>query len=119
MKTAKFIHLNCEEKKALHGILCAKNNKCSLVIRARIILLCSEGNQSIDVAKELGISRKTITKWRNRFFKDRMEGLKDKKRLGAPLKYDNSFRLNVLKKLHVERTDGIPWSANPIIRILS
>jgi transposase-like protein len=37
------------------------------VIRSRIILACAEGKAGGDVAKEVGVTQQTVSKWRKRF----------------------------------------------------
>ncbi len=53
-------------------------------LRSQIILLAAEGQECIAIAKKLGISEKTCRKWRNRFASERMAGLLDLQRSGAP-----------------------------------
>jgi transposase len=55
-----------------------------LATRARIILACAEGQENTDVARRLGVNRTTVGKWRGRFLEDRLEGLADEPRPGAP-----------------------------------
>ena len=46
-------------------------------LRANIILLKSEGKTQQQVSDELGIARRTVMKWTDRFFENRLEGLYD------------------------------------------
>jgi transposase len=55
-----------------------------LALRARIILACAEGADNKVVAKTLRITPHTVGKWRTRFLEDRLEGLADEPRPGAP-----------------------------------
>src|ERR1044072_8490181 len=52
--------------------------------RARIILACAEGLDSTVVAKRLRMSQTTVCKWRGRFVRERLDGLYDEPRPGAP-----------------------------------
>ncbi|PFG95296.1 winged helix-turn helix protein [Saccharopolyspora erythraea NRRL 2338] len=56
----------------------------ALALRARIVLACAEGVSNMDVSRQLQISPPTVTKWRRRFVADRLEGLSDEPRPGAP-----------------------------------
>ena len=47
----------------------------ALAARSRIVLACAEGGSVTSVAAELGVSRDTVSKWRGRFLRDRLEGL--------------------------------------------
>jgi transposase len=53
-------------------------------MRARIVLGCSDGLSNGEVAKRLSITGATVCKWRERFRVDRLEGLFDEPRPGAP-----------------------------------
>ena len=54
------------------------------VLRARVILMASEGVANAQIARELKLVENTVRKWRNRFLKDREQGLKDSSRSGVP-----------------------------------
>jgi transposase len=58
----------------------------ALALRARIVLACAEGATNKEVAAALGIWPQTVTKWRGRFVRDRLRGLADEARPGAPRK---------------------------------
>ncbi|WP_443054407.1 IS630 family transposase [Streptomyces sp. IBSBF 2435] len=51
-----------------------------------MLLACAEGRSNAQVADDLGVSRETVRKWRARFVADRLEGLVDQPRSGAPRK---------------------------------
>src|SRR5215210_8593518 len=55
-----------------------------LATRARIVLACAEGLDNKDVAARLHVNTVTVGKWRKRFLADRLEGLTDEPRPGAP-----------------------------------
>jgi len=57
-----------------------------LTERARIVLACAEPGSSVSrVAAELGSTRMTVRKWRQRFAEDGLAGLADHDRPGRPL----------------------------------
>jgi transposase len=56
----------------------------ALALRARIVLACAEGKTNKVVAEEVGVWPQTVTKWRGRFVRQRLEGLADEPRPGAP-----------------------------------
>lgn len=55
-----------------------------LALRSRIVLSCGEGLSNQTVARQCGVSTHTVSKWRERFRTDRLEGLADEPRPGAP-----------------------------------
>ena len=54
------------------------------VIRAQAILLAAEGMENKEIGEKLNLPRKTVSKWRKRFFYERTKGLVDKPRAGRP-----------------------------------
>ena len=55
-----------------------------MALRARIVLNCGAGMSNSDVATRLQVTRATVGKWRERFRLERLEGLLDEPRPGAP-----------------------------------
>ena len=53
-------------------------------LRAAIVLRRAEGVKQAQVAEELGVSIASVNKWSQRFERDGLEGLKDKKGRGRP-----------------------------------
>lgn len=56
----------------------------SLALRSRIVLACGQGFTNAEVAEDLEITRPTVGKWRRRFLEQRLDGLVDEPRPGAP-----------------------------------
>jgi CRP-like cAMP-binding protein len=54
------------------------------VVRARVILSAAEGMENEEIGEKLNLPRKTVSKWRKRFFYEREQGLVDKPRAGCP-----------------------------------
>lgn len=66
------------------------------VRRARIILAC-EGQRSADaVAREVGVSADTVERWRARFLRKGLAGLKDRPRPGRPPKFTPVQRMEII-----------------------
>lgn len=67
--------------------------------RSRIILACLAGDEIQQVARNLGVSVPTVSKWRKRFAQTGMRALHDRPRSGKPARYDAAFRDRVLALL--------------------
>ncbi len=54
------------------------------VVRAKLILLAAESLENKQIAEQLGMTRPAVSKWRKRFFYERVAGLEDLPRGGRP-----------------------------------
>src|SRR5918994_6823134 len=54
------------------------------VVRARIVLLASEGLANKEIAARLDTTPQTVCKWRKRFYQEGLGGLEDRPRSGRP-----------------------------------
>jgi transposase len=64
--------------------------RASHVERARIVLAVADGKGTSAAARETGVSRPTVIKWRNRFVSHGIAGLDDQARSGRPKRVDDS-----------------------------
>jgi DNA-binding NarL/FixJ family response regulator len=48
------------------------------VVRAQVILFAASGWENKEIGERLNLPRKTVSKWRKRFFYERKQGLGDK-----------------------------------------
>jgi transposase len=83
-RPTKPLSVTAEEKEKLTMLARRPKTGQALAMRARIVLGCSDGLSNGEVAKQLRITGATICKWRERFRVDRLEGLLDEPRPGAP-----------------------------------
>ncbi len=86
-----------------------------MVERARIILSRLEGKQLQQIARDLGISIPTVTKWCKRFSFWALRGLFDERRLGKPVKYGDAFRDSVLAVLEEKPPAGMSRWDGPAV----
>jgi transposase-like protein len=54
------------------------------VVRAKIVLLASEGLANKEIAARLDTSAQVVSKWRKRFYEEGLSGLEDRPRSGRP-----------------------------------
>jgi Helix-turn-helix domain len=81
-KTSFTIRLTPEERRMLRAWQRATTISAGRARRGRIILLMADGVPITDVAATVGISRRFVYKWVQRFLEQGMEGLADKPRPG-------------------------------------
>jgi transposase len=83
----------------------------ALALRSRIVLLAAEGLNNVQIARQLGIQRNTVAKWRSRFLEHRLDGLTDEPRPGQPRKIsDAKVEEVIVKTLESSPKDATHWS---------
>jgi transposase len=90
----------------------------AMAVRARIVLACADGADNKSVAAQLGIWPQTVGKWRARFVADRLDGLSDEPRPGAPRKIsDEQVEAVVVKTLEEAPGNGdTHWSTRSMAK---
>jgi transposase len=69
-----------------------------LALRSRMVLACASGLSNTQVAQQLRVTMPTVGKWRGRFLEDRLEGLIDEPRPGAPRSIKDSHVEEVITR---------------------
>jgi transposase len=82
------VHLTRKERAELEARLRAGTTEQRQLLRIRIVLEAAEGWGTRDIARELEITPTTVSLWRGRFARERLAGLADLPRSGAPRIYD-------------------------------
>lgn len=83
----------------------------ALALRSRIVLACSDGADNSTVAVKLAVTQQTVCKWRGRFLKERLDGLRDAPRSGAPRTIDDARVESVIAKtLESQPKNATHWS---------
>jgi transposase len=107
------IVLTVEERSTLERWARRPNSAQKLAQRCRVVLACADGAgvSNSTIAAELEVARSTVTKWRNRFAVDRLDGLHDEPRPGQPRKIsDEDVERVVVKTLEETPSDSTHWS---------
>jgi transposase len=112
---APVLECSAEDKASLTAISKSRTEEARMVERARIILASLEGKQIQQVARELGVSIPTVSKWRQSFALWGLKGLLDRPRSGKPVTYGLDFRNRVLALLEQPPPPGMSHWDGPAV----
>ena len=83
----------------------------ALAQRARIVLAAAAGTPSAQIARDLGVGRDTVGRWRKRFVEGGVDALLDEPRCGAPRQIGDADVERVVPMTLEERPkDSTYWS---------
>jgi transposase len=94
----KRIEVPAEDRSELERIVRAVSAEVRMVERARIVLCAAEGLKGEEIAERLGCSLPTVVKWRGRYARAGLEGLRDAPRSGRPLTHGPEVRALLIAK---------------------
>jgi putative transposase len=89
----KILNLSDGERHELQKLIDKHKTPQQLVLRAKIILMASDGQNHREIARSLEINRQMARLWRNRWLESEgkdlsiCEKLQDRERVGAPAKF--------------------------------
>lgn len=84
MRMAPEIVLTDEEHAELTKLVRSGLSSVRLVQRAHIVLLAANGMQNKDIARQLGVGRVQVSRWRERYVQSRLAGIERDLPRGAP-----------------------------------
>lgn len=119
VRQATPIDLTDEERSELDGLARSTKTEYRLRQRARIVLLAALGQPTRAIAREVGCTIGTASKWRVRYARSRLAGLDERGKRGAEPKYTIETGRRILAVL-----DGPPpaghgrWTARLIAAVL-
>jgi transposase len=115
--SAVAIELTDEERAVLESWTRRHTSAQALALRARIVLSAAGSLTNGEIAESLGVSRPTVTKWRNRFATQRLEGLLDEPRPGRPRTItDEQVEQVVITTLERQPKDATHWSTRSMAK---
>src|SRR3978361_2149228 len=83
-----------------------------LAQRARIVLAGAGGEENKMGSRQLGVHAMTVGKWRRRFLDQRVDGLRDEPRPGAPRTIDDErIEAVITRTLESQPDDATHWSS--------
>ena len=99
MRVAPAVSLSADQKQLLTKAAKGSSVSVRFSLRAKIVLLASEGRQDIDIAQELGVTRQLSARWRQRFIRLGIDGLKqDAPRPGRKKRISTQKVQSIVKK---------------------
>jgi transposase-like protein len=81
-KSPFVIDLSPTEQAALEAAVRRYTAPYRDVVRAKIVLLAAQGMENKAIAQRLDIPFQIVSKWRKRFFEERLSGLEERSRSG-------------------------------------
>ena len=112
MRVARTIELSDLERNTLTKWSRGRSTPARLVLRAKIILLASEGDLNQEIAARLKTSKKTVSLWRTRFADGRLEGIaKDAPRGGRSPDVRAKFEAEIIRRTTQQKpSHATHWS---------
>lgn len=102
--------LSAEQRRELQRLVLVRSTPQKTVLRARIVLLASEGRDNNEIAGQLQTSHVTVGLWRQRFLDAGLAGLEDAPRLGRPATLDPAKARRVLSEVVQPPQNSKRWS---------
>lgn len=119
MRPLKPLHVTDGERSQLETWVRRPKSSQRLALRARIVLAAIDGLTNTEIAEEFGITQPTVGKWRQRFLDDRLDGLADEPRPGAPRSLtDAQIEAAITKTLEAKPTNATQWSTRSLAKQL-
>ena len=91
-KSPYSIVLSSAERNRLEELARSYTSPYRNVVRARIVLYAAQGLDNDVIAARLDTPRQIVSKWRKRFFEERLAGLEEKPRGGRPARFSPQHR---------------------------
>lgn len=104
--------ITSEESATLEGWARRRTTAQALALRARIVLQAASGRSNTEIARRERVVKATVGKWRARFLKQRLDGLLDEPRPGAPRQItDADVERVITATLESTPRDATHWSS--------
>ena len=93
---AKRIEIAPKDRPVLERWARSRVTERRLCDRARMVLMAAEGRPATEIAERVGCSDETAKRWRSRYERDGIEGLRDLPKSGRPLTHDDAKRAKLI-----------------------
>ena len=115
IQTAKLVEISDDDRMVLESWSRSFTVEHRLRERAQIILLCGEGLASRAVAREVGCTVGTASRWRVRYAEQGLEGLADRPRSGKTPVYTSDTDKRILAMLDEPPPEGYGRWSGPLL----
>ena len=113
-REARKVTLSEKERADLEKRVRKETQEQRMIPRLRIVVLASGNLETKEIAKKLGISQKTVSKWRGRYAEHGLAGLQDRERPGRPWTFSPEDRLNVITTACRPPETATHWSVRDL-----
>lgn len=86
------ITLSAAERASLQATARGYTSPYCDVIRAKIALYAADGLANEEIGARIDTPRQIVSKWRKRFFEERLDGLEERPRRGRPARFSPQHR---------------------------
>ena len=93
---AKRIEIASADRPVLEKWARSRVSERRLCDRARIVLMAAEGRPAAEIAERVGCSDETAKRWRARYERDGLEGLRELPKSGRPLNQEDAKRAKLI-----------------------
>src|SRR3990170_4201427 len=109
--------LSDEERQELESLAKCRRSASALAQRPRMVLACAAGQDNKTVARRVRVAPATVGKWRRRFLDDRVAGLMDEPRPGAPRQImDKQIEDVIVRTLESTPKGATHWSTRDMAK---
>jgi putative transposase len=103
------------EREELLAITRSRSTPQALAKRAKLVLMAADGKSNTAIGEKLGWSRPTVGKWRQRYVRQRIQGLYDEPRPGGPRSIeDDEVAALIRKTLKTKPKNGTHWTCRSL-----
>jgi len=113
--SATKIVLTSEERAELEGLARSTKTQHRTRFKAQIVVMAADGAATRAIARKLGCTTGTASKWRVRYAKDRLAGFSEVGNRGAEAKYDKETDRRILALLDAPAPKGYANWTGPLI----
>src|SRR5437899_10202594 len=118
MSTRTALSLTDVERGELRTLARAPRTPRALADRCRVVLLDEQGLTYAAIGAKIDMREQTVLKWRSRFLKHRLAGLRDKPRPGVKKTITDQQVAEVVRKALEEKPpDAAHWSLRPMAAV--